>query len=131
MSTLFSDDAIARLNAAQAMRLELLDTVIGEKLPDETNLEKASFILGALKDVESVELNIARIRAQQQQTDSISANAAIMAQLMMQTQTRQRVTIHGDANVTLPDEVEIDLIDGEADLDYRAISYDELTASPE
>lgn len=129
MADLFDKRSIDVLKYAQRMRLELLENVIGEKMPDGKNLEAAKFVLTALKDMERVEIDIAKVRATQSQTDAQTANAAIMAKLMQSLGGQQVRTTATAESYVLPDELEADLIDGEADLEHQSISYDQLVAT--
>lgn len=129
MNDLFDSNARENLQYAQKLRLGIIQNVLGGALPDETNLEKAQFLMSALRDVERVELDTAKIRVQQSNQDSANANAAIMMQLMRNLSSPTAIPQYVDT--VLPDELEADLIEGEADLQYRQISFDELSADAE
>lgn len=124
---LFDSTAWETLRNAQKLRLRVLNNVIGNELPDGGDLERAQFVMSTLRDVERVEIDIAKVKAAHQQASAASANAAIMLELMKSVSSiPSYATPTGD--LYLPDELEAELIDGEADLNYRQISFDELEA---
>jgi len=131
-NNLFDDDAIRRLRDSQNMRLRIIETMAGTDLPGGNDLERAKVMLSALRDVERVELDIARIKVTKQQEDSVRANAGIMMQLLL-NMSKDQPAIHtlNDEDFILADEDEVELIDGEAELNYRQISYDEIASSGE
>jgi hypothetical protein len=132
MANPFSDDALQRLRDAQSLRLSIIHEVIGEAIPGGNDLERASFLMGALRDVERVELDIAKVNVAKQQEDSAKANSAIMLQLMLNMSKRQNVIQHvSEDDLMLSDEDEVELIDGEDELNYRQIGFDEITSSQE
>lgn len=130
MANPFSDDALQRLRDAQSLRLSIIHEVIGDVIPDGNDLERASFLMGALRDVERVELDIAKVNVAKQQEDSAKANSAIMLQLMLNMSRRQNVIQPvSEADLILSDDDEIELIDGEDELNYRQIGFEEITST--
>lgn len=130
MSNPFSDEALQRLRDAQSLRLGIIHKVIGEAIPDGNDLERASFLMGALRDVERVELDIAKVNVAKQQEDSAKANSAIMLQLMLNMSKRPNVIQHvAEEDLMLSDDDEVELIDGEDELNYRQIGFEEITST--
>lgn len=125
---LFDDDSWGTLKKAQKLRLEVLNNVIGDALPDGNDLERAQFIMSTLRDVERVEIDIAKVKATYQQASAANANAAIMLELMKNMSSTPVYNVASE-DLCLPDELEAELIEGEADLNYRQISFDELEAN--
>ena len=131
-NNLFDDDAIARLKDAQTMRLQLIDSVAGDELPNGNDLDRAKVLLSALRDVEKVELDIARINVTKQQEDATKANSAIMMQLILNmSKSQPTISYVEEEDLMLAETDEIELIDGEDELNYRQISFDEITGSVE
>ena len=124
---LFDSTAWETLRNAQKLRLRVLNNVIGNELPDGGDLERAQFVMSTLRDVERVEIDIAKVKAAHQQASAASANAAIMLELMKSVSSIPSYATPTE-DLYLPDELEAELIDGEADLNYRQISFDELEA---
>ena len=131
-NNLFDDDAIARLKDAQTMRLQLIDSVAGDELPNGNDLDRAKVLLSALRDVEKVELDIARINVTKQQEDATKANSAIMMQLILNmSKSQPTISYVEEEDLMLAETDEIELIDGEDELNYRQISFDEITGPVE
>ena len=122
---LFDTTAWDTLRNAQKLRLRVLNNVIGDALPDGKDLERAQFVMNALRDVERVEIDIAKVKAAHQQASAASANASIMLELMKSVSSIPTYAANTE-DLYLPDELEAELIDGEAELNYRQISFEEL-----
>ena len=114
------------------MRLQLIDSVAGDELPNGNDLDRAKVLLSALRDVEKVELDIARINVTKQQEDATKANSAIMMQLILNmSKSQPTISYVEEEDLMLAETDEIELIDGEDELNYRQISFDEITGSVE
>lgn len=129
--SLFDQDALDSLAFAKDLRIRLLNTVIGDKLPDESELDRANFIRNTIKDIEKTVLDVARVKVANKANEASNHNSAILVELIKQTrQTKMNRPIpERDSELVLPDGFEQELVDGEDVIEFEPISYSTLTGS--